>query len=161
MAQRSSSRSAASTPEEETPDEEATETTEEETAEDDEAATEEGADDAPAEAVASDTPLAEVDVADIGTDKLEGENDPVIQAGETWVTLAEHEGVPDWAVGNIAQVISAPTVTTVDEDTGASTTVNPPNGVYEVRERSQGPTFFLPRDAFEEVHSHGRPLTFA
>lgn len=161
---RSTKASSATSPEEEetteTTEEEATEDTPEEgtPAEGDEAA---APDTAQADFSTSGAPIAEVDVADIGTDHLEGESDPIIYAGEAWVKLGDVEGVPEWAVGNIAQVISAPVVTKVDEETGASTSFNPELATYEVRERSQGITLFLPREAFDEIHTHGRPLTFA
>lgn len=101
--------------------------------------------------------FAGVDVADIGDDRLDGENEPVIVAGESWVILGDHDDVPERFVGSPAAVVTAPVLTKQDEDTGATYQVNPENAVYEVRERSQGVTFFLPKEAFARIsHSGGR-----
>jgi hypothetical protein len=154
-----SRRSSASTVEEEGTQ---TKSDEEETQSDEEAQAEENQENVDSAAgpptFATDGPaLVDHDVSEIGTDRLEGERDPVIYPGESWVKLGDSEAIPEWAHGALAQVVQAPVMVVTDEETGTIHDENPAKAAYEVRERNQGATFFLAKEDFAEIYPHGRP----
>lgn len=94
-----------------------------------------------------------VDVADIGTDALEGEH--FLLTGESWVILGEAEGVPDWAVGMPAAVLSSPVATETDENGTVLYEYTPEDATIQVRERSQGLLLSVPLDTCQKVSIHG------
>jgi len=100
---------------------------------------------------------ADMDVADIKNPDKEykGEHLAPITL-ESWVTLGKHKLVPKELEGRLAAVISAPTITVVDEDTGEEYVTVPPKAAITVKERSQGTILYLPREAFAEIHTNGR-----
>lgn len=105
----------------------------------------------------------EVDLADIkNPDKeYEGETLPPLNA-ESWVVLdGSHDQVDERWDGAIAAVVEYPTAVEHDTDTGITKTFLPPEASLTVRERSQGAMFYLPLDAFKEIHTAGRPDQFA
>lgn len=98
----------------------------------------------------------EVDLADVPVEEHEGEHMAPLNA-ESWVVLdGSHPEVdPRWD-GKIAAVISWPTSTEHDTDTGETITYLPPEASLTVKESSQGAMFYLPLDAFKEIHTNGR-----
>jgi hypothetical protein len=99
---------------------------------------------------------SEPDMADLEVTEADGDFMPPLNA-ESWVVLdGSHIDVPDWADGRIAAVLSAPSVTVTDPDTGESHEEFPVDGHLTVQERSQGLRLYLPMEAFKEVHSNGR-----
>ena len=143
---------------------------------DGEAAPADGSDEADAEAAAYDQGPGtlpselyperrptDVDVASIAdpTAEYEGEHIAPLNA-ESWVVLdGSHDEVPDEYDGKVAAVLAWPVSTDHNLDTGTTTTYASPNGTYLVKERGQGVTLSLPVDAFQEIHTHGRPDQFA
>jgi hypothetical protein len=101
----------------------------------------------------------EVDLSDVEDPEAEyeGEFQPPLNA-ESWVVLdGSHDSVPDELDGAIAAVVSAPSITTTNPDTGETQTSQPPEGLVGVRERSQGILIYLPMEAFKKVYTNGRP----
>jgi hypothetical protein len=99
----------------------------------------------------------EVDIADVPVEEYEGEHMAPLNA-ESWVILdGSHDLVDDRWDGAIAAVIDWPTAVEHDTNTGETITYLPPDASLTVRERSQGAMFYLPLDAFKEIHTNGRP----
>jgi hypothetical protein len=145
-------------------DEESTDDGDEEGADEEETTEEEAYDSSPG-AVASEQfperrPI-EPDLADVEAAEYDGEHLAPLN-GESWVVLdGDHEEVPDELDGKIAAVVEFPTTVEQDPDTGIVSTYLPPQASLTVKERGQGTILYLPLDAFKEIHTHGRPATFA
>jgi hypothetical protein len=109
----------------------------------------------PSEAYPERRPI-EVDIADVDPGDGEGETLAPLNA-ESWVILdGSHPEVDERWDGKIAGVISWPTSTEHDTNTGETVTYLPPEAHLTVRESSQGAMFYLPLDAFKEIHTNGR-----
>ena len=103
----------------------------------------------------------EVDVADVEPADYEGETIPPLNA-ESWVILdGSHPEVDDRWDGAVAGVIDWPTGVEHDPTTGDTKVFLPPDAHLTVKERSQGAMFYLPLDAFKEIHTSGRPEVVA
>jgi hypothetical protein len=105
----------------------------------------------------------DVDIANIEDPEAEYEGE--VQAplnAESWVTLdGSNDQVPDELDGHVAAVVESPVSTEHDPDTGTTKTFLSPEGLYTVKERSQGILLNVTADAFKSVHTHGRPDQFA
>jgi hypothetical protein len=100
------------------------------------------------------TSFAGVDIADVPeAERPEAEH--VLLTAEAWVTLGETEGLPEWAVGNPASVVSAPVSKEVDNDGNVLYEYTAPDAIITVRERSQGATFQVPLDSCIKVSPVG------
>jgi len=133
-------------------DDESTETTEDDESAESVPPTQESY---PSEQYPERTPI-EPDLADLSTDPQEGEFLAPLNA-ESWVVLdGSHEGVDERWDGKIAAVLSYPTVTEQDPDTGEVKSFLPEGASLTVKEASQGALFHLPLDAFKEIHTNGR-----
>lgn len=100
----------------------------------------------------------EPDMADLENPdaEYEGETLPPLNA-ESWVVLdGSHDQVDERWDGAVAAVVEWPTATEHDPETGITTTFLPPKASLTVKERSQGAMFYLPLDAFKEIHTNGR-----
>jgi hypothetical protein len=103
----------------------------------------------------------DIDVADIEPAEYEGETMAPLNA-ESWVVLdGDHDSVPDELDGEVAAVVDWPVGVEHDSDTGETKVFAAPDGYYLVVTRGQNIRLSLPYDAFKEVHTHGRPATYA
>lgn len=122
------------------------------------ALTEGGGADTPAADFSTDGPVAPfagVDVKDVPEAEYP-EDEHILLTGESWVVLGEADGVPDWAVGSPAAVLSAPVSHAYDEDTGDLLyDYTDEDAIITVRERSQGITLSVPLSSCTKVSVHG------
>jgi hypothetical protein len=98
----------------------------------------------------------EVDIKDVEVADYEGEITPPFN-GETFVILdGASDDVPNEMDGAVAAMIDWPVSVEHDHHTGTTITYDPPEGVYIVKELSQGIRLSVTKDAFKKVSTNGR-----
>jgi hypothetical protein len=95
------------------------------------------------------TTFAGVDVSTIP--EADNPDEHFLLTGESWVILGETEGVPDWAVGNPAAVVSAPVSHKDDDDGNWLYDYTAEDALVTVRERTQGITLTVPLDTVQKM----------